>query len=798
MNPDTGKPGWRRRLRWWALAALIGPCLLIVGGRLALRFVELPPELFEDPPQSIELNDRHGRALREVSATELVTRKVVLADIPAALIDATLAAEDSRFWNHHGVDGRAVARAAWQWVRHRRVISGASTITQQLIKLARPRPRTLWTKLGEAAQAMRLEQIWSKQQILEAYLNRLDYGNLRRGCASASASYFGHGVRDLGLAEAALLAGIPQAPSRLNPHRHLAAAKKRQEWILDRMVALGSIGRDEAERARNTPIRLRPRGRDFKAPHFVELLLDQRPDWIRSRAGGPVATTLDLELQLRLEGSLRQHLARLAAQHVRHAAVVVIDVPSGDVLALVGSGDFFAADAGQVNGAWARRSPGSALKPFTYALALEAGATAATPLADVPTEFPTPTGVFAPVNYDRRCRGPVRLREALANSLNVPAVRLLDDLGGATVLQRRLQSCGLSTLDQPAEHYGLGLTLGNAEVRLLELANAYACLARLGEFRPCSLLIEAHEARRAVPGSPDTAGRGVPALPGCGPCPGGPTRLFDANAAWLVADILSDPDARAAAFGIDSPLRFDFPVACKTGTSTDFRDNWAFGYSPEFVVGVWMGNFDGTPMRGVSGISGAAPFMHEVMTHLHERFGTTWFPAPATLVEAHVHRLTGRLVAPGQPDALREKFPDGILPPREAPEDYDRKGAVRLPLEYAAWIESPENTLGPRIAREWPAPASAPGVDPSRSAIRLEQPLPASVFLLDPDLPEAGSWLPLRAQGTGAIDWQSTTLTVEWRRGRPYARLCEGRHELTARDLATGSKAETWIEVRRL
>ena len=479
-TPEACAPQLRRS-RLFVRAAFVA-LLLPVAGWLALPLVPLPKGLFTPPAPAVEFLDTHGKTLREVSeGDELVGRRVALGEVPEALVCATLAAEDQRFWTHPGVDWRATARAAWGFVKNGRVVSGGSTITQQLVKLAEPRPRTLRTKVIEAAQALRLEQVWSKEQILAEYLNRLDYGNLRFGSAAAARCYFGKLLRDLSTAECALLAGLPQAPSRHNPHRHLASAKKRQEWILSRMTAAGFLTEAERERAAREQLTFGPSRREFQAPHFVDLLLQLEPNALA--AGGPVQTTLDLQLNRVAERILQRQLATLRDQRVRNGAVVVIENRTGNVLALVGSENYFEPFAGQVNGAWAARSAGSTFKPFTYLLAFERGATPASIVADVPTEFATATGLFAPVNYNHRCYGPMRHRLALANSLNISAVKVLASIGGAAALQERLQACGLTTLAQPAEHYGLGLTIGNAETRLLELANAYACLARLGEFK---------------------------------------------------------------------------------------------------------------------------------------------------------------------------------------------------------------------------------------------------------------------------------------------------------------------------
>jgi len=746
-----------------ALATMIAPPFLMFVAWLALPLVPLPEGLSSAPEPSVELLDRHGRSLRQARGEEgQFHRTITYAELPQSLIDATLAAEDKRFWLHQGVDWRATFRALWQNARHGRVVSGGSTLTQQLIKLAGRRPRNWSSKLIEAAQALRLEQVWDKQRILAAYLNRIDYGSLNAGCATAAEHYFAKPLRDLSAAEAAFLSGLPQAPSRLNPHRRFEMAKKRQEWILARMERTGALNSEERVRAVTEPLRLAPPGRSFRAPHFVDLLLAQAS---APFSKGIIRTTLDLELQSFVERTLRDHLSRLSAQHVRDGAVVVLDNRSGDVLALAGSPDYGRRDAGQVNGAWAARSAGSTLKPFTYLLAMERGATAASVVDDLPAEFATATGVFAPVNYNRRCYGPMRHRLALANSLNISAVKVLDSIGGAAALSERLRAWGLTTLNESPEHYGLGLTIGNADVRLLELANAYATLARLGEFRPYRLTA-AESSRISSPAS----------------------RI--STHAWLIADILADNTARAMAFGMESPLRFDFPVACKTGTSSDYRDNWALGFTPEFTVGVWAGNFDGSPMQSVSGVSGAAPVLHDVFVNLHERFGTTWFARPTNIVERMVHPVTGRMVDAGRSGAVREFFSADALPERERIDDYDAAGRVRLPALYREWLASGDNWIG--------RGAVADDTQLSKNGLRILSPVAGTVFFIDPDLGEAGRLIPLRAEGSGALEWACETLPCRGGPGGACAEMREGRHRVTVRNLESGATAETWIEIKRL
>jgi penicillin-binding protein 1C len=781
---------------------------VIFAGRLALPLVPLPPALFAGQNQELEFLDRTGRPLRIVRPDASPFRhQLQYAEIPWPLIEATLAAEDRRFWRHGGVDWRTTMRAAWQFIRYSRVVSGGSTITQQLIKLAAPRPRTLSTKVAEAFQALRLEQVWDKQRILAEYLNRLDYGNFNRGCAAAARFYFAKPVRDLSPAECALLAALPQAPSRLNPCSRLDRAVKRQQWILGRMREAGWLADEEFHRAMQEPLHLAAPRRAFEAPHFIDLLLASRNHALPAnfsceasdRSSNPIQTTLDLDLNHFAEETLRRHLSLLREQHVSNGAIVILDNKTGDVLGLVGSEDYFNPDAGQVNGAWAPRSAGSALKPFTYLLVLEHGATPATVVADVPAEFVTATGLYAPVNYNRHCYGPIRYRQALACSLNISAVKVLSSLGGPQPLKDLLQSCGLSTLVRPADDYGLGLTLGNAETRLLELANAYACLARLGDYQPYRLVLASPLGPQQSPFSCFSCISWYP--------PPSPHRVADPACAYLIADILSDNDARSLAFGAESSLRFDFPVACKTGTSSDFRDNWAFGYTPEFTVGVWVGNDDGSPMQYVSGVTGAAPILHDLFEYLRERHGTTWYAMPPNIVECWIHPVTGKRLNPPQTldainsagtfhpledlnlpritDALTEKFIASNLPPLESPDDYAGPArAVRLGSEYREWFASGDNWLGNRAV-----------IEEGTNALRVLFPQPGTTVYLDSDLPRQGRRIFLRATGLENLQWHSDTLQLAREGGRQTALLSEGRHRLTVRDPLTNTQADTWIDV---
>jgi penicillin-binding protein 1C len=743
------------RLRSKAFLIFAALAMAMIAGNLGLRLVSIPPALLRPPVQSIALLDRNGIPLRETRVAERFSHELALAEVPRHVIEAVLAAEDKRFFQHHGIDWLATMRAAVAGLSHGRIISGASTITQQLVKISARRPRTLRAKLIESALALRLEQLWSKDQILAAYLNRLDFGNLNIGLAAAADYYFDKPVADLSDAEAAFLAGLPKNPRKLNPHMAPDAARHRQETVLRRMRANGWLDLARFDRAEAETLALHSPARRFRAPHFVELVLQQQQENPRPE----LQTTLDFRLNEQVEKILRERLAQLREQNVRNGAAVVIDNATGDVIALVGSENYFAPGTGQVNGAWAKRSAGSTLKPFTYLLALERGATPATVVADVRTSFPSADGFYRPENYNRRCYGPVLYRTALASSLNIPAVKVLLAAGGPEALHERLRLCGLTTLNRTAEIYGLGLTLGNCEGRLLEITNAYASLARMGEYRPWRVLTT----------SPTTS-----------------RRYSRPELVWQIADIMSDNSARTLAFGMNSALRFDYPVACKTGTSTDFRDNWTIGFTPEFSVGVWVGNFDGAPMREVSGVTGAGPILHAIFDYLHANRGTSWYRTPAGIVERNVHPLTGKLLADSDARGVREKFLPDRLPDAESPADYDAAGNVQLGPEYADWFASAENGIRDRAIL-----ATAKG------ELRITSPLPGSVYLLDPDVPSTRR-IPLIANGGTQIKWESESLSCRSETGANFALATEGEHRIIVTDLASGQHAETWIRIRSL
>jgi len=661
---------------------LVGAASAVLAAGVSLR-LPLPRSRFDPVPVvSLRLADRHGSLLREVLSDEGGRCRWLGRDeIPPNVVWTTIASEDKRFPFHGGFSLLSVARAAAQNLRRGRIVSGASTITQQVVRNIYRFPRTLPAKALEAWLALRLENTLPKEEILAQYLNRIPYGNLAFGIEAAARLYFEKPAADLSLAEAAFLAALPRSPSALNPFRDPAPVIGRQREILRRVAGQALVPSDQISRAFREDLRLARVEQKFRAPHFCDFILARLPESLKRR-GGEVRTTLDLGLQEKVESLLRTHLRSLENRGLSNGAAIVLDNAAGEVLAMAGSRDFFdAAREGQVNGAAARRQPGSTLKPMTYALALEKGFTAATLVEDSPTEFSTLEGVFSPENYDERHHGPIRIRSALASSYNVPAVAVLDLLG-PDLLYRRLREAGFDSLKKSPGFYGIGLTLGNGEVTLLELVRGYAAFARGG------LTVEERVLRSVV-------SKAGPALTLPPPAP--PKRIFSPEIAFIITDILSDKDARIPAFGYLTPLNLPFPAAAKTGTSKDFRDNWTIGYTPRFTVGVWVGNFDGSPMHRVSGITGAGPLFRDIMLHLEAGGPRTPFPEPKGIVRERICPLSGLKPGPRCPSTIEEIFVAGTVPDSSCGLSHQpgaRPAAVRASLRRPAdplAVASPRN-----------------------------------------------------------------------------------------------------------
>ena len=721
------------------LAAAAAP-LALAGLCAAWVAWPLPGDLVRPPGSpGFTLEDRRGLPLRAMRAGDGSRRRwVPLGEMDPDLLAAFVAAEDRRFHTHHGVDLTGAARAARENLRAGRVVSGASTITMQLARLAHPAglPRSWAGKARQALWALRLERHLGKQAVLEHYLNRVPLGQGTVGVDAAAELYFGASARDLSLGEAALLAGLARAPAGGNPLVAPGRARLRRAEVLRALGRQGYADAAALRRAGEEPVlAARTGGAPFLAPHFTSRVVS----WLdhagpARRPAGTWRTSLDAELQLALEGEVRHTVALLRNQGVRQAALVVLDNPTGEILAWIGSPDFWADTAGQVDMVASPRQPGSALKPFLYGLAFDRGRTPATIIADVARVYRTGTGPYRPRNYDRTEHGPVRAREALASSYNIPAVELAEQLG-ASALLRTLHDAGFASLARPADHYGLGLALGNGDVTLLELANGYRALAAGGVWSPTRWWHAAEDRHGA----------------------GGTRRVMSARSAALVLDVLDDPAARVPGFGLDSPLELPFPVAAKTGTSRHFTDNWAVGATGRFTVAVWVGNFDGRPMDGVSGVTGAGPLLHRALLATARRYDPGTLPTPGELgaEAAAICRVSG-LRAGARCPRTTEWFAPGTAP-ADGCDWHDEAGGVRWPAEFAEWAERSgrSRTAADGIPDQGAARASAAaGTGPAASALRIVAPRHGDLYRLPPGVDPRYATIALRTAGAGpGVRW---------------------------------------------
>lgn len=671
-----------------------GATALVALAAVTWALRPLPPELLT-PIGGTEVLDRDGVVLAERPSPERAYGQTVGA-YGSDLELATIAAEDHRFSWHPGIDPIGVARAAVANVRAGRTVQGGSTLTQQLARNLVPRAPGLRGKLGEAFLAVRLDFWLSKSEVLGEYLSRVYYGNAAIGADAAARLYFDRPPLALSLAQAATLAAIPRRPADLDPLRFPLRVRDARDRVLRRMDRVGIDPARIAE-ALAEPLTITPPRPEGEAPHFV------RRVW---KAVPTLRTTLDLALQHAAEEAVTEVLENIAAHRADHAAVVVVDNRSRDVLAYVGSGRWRAAD-GQVDGAMAPRSSGSALKPFLYALALEEGASLADVLDDEPGTWSTTHGSWHPENYDRGSAGPVTLRYALAQSLNVPAVRLAERVGVAD-LHRRLRALHLTTLTERPDHYGLSLALGGAEVRLDELVAAYATLATGGRWRPLRWTLD---------------------MP-----PSSPVQVQTPAASFLVADALDDPDARAPAFGRISVLEPEFPMAAKTGTSTGWRDNWAIGVTPEVTVGVWVGNFDGSPMVDISGVTGAGPILARVVDAAMAGRPHGRFQPPAALASRAICPLSGLLRGNWCPDTRNEWL--RASDSRQSCSWHAESG-LSVPTEHAAW-------------------ATRTGAAVKGNGGRLVSPSAGATYWLEPDRAPSDQAIPFVAEA-------ADDASVEWR-----------------------------------
>jgi penicillin-binding protein 1C len=614
-------------------------------------------------PQSTQIFDRNGTLLYTIYAKKNQTF-IPLSTIPQYMQQATIAIEDKDFYSHGAIDLRGIARAFVSTVFHKQ-IQGGSTLTQQLVKNTLLTPeQTIPRKVKEIVLAYATEALYPKSKILEMYLNQSPYGGTAWGIESASMYYFNKHAKQLTLAESALLAGLPEAPTTLSPFgAHPELAKKRQEEVLRRMQAQGYITKAQQEKAAKETLHYSKPTNDIKAPHFVlyikQLLSNKYGDRMVEEGGLKVITSLDLPLQEYAQATVAAEIDALRNPTVGNGAALITNPSTGEILAMIGSKDYFDEQAdGNVNITTQARQPGSSIKPINYAVGLIKGYSAATPFVDTAICYPGGGGQpqYCPKNYDGKFHGIVQMRPALGSSLNIPAVKMLK-ANGIEAMIATASAMGITSYKDPSL-YGLSLTLGGGEVTMLEMATAFGVFAN-GGYR-----IDLHPILKITDGQGKIVEEYTP--------PSSPifgTKVLPNGVAYIISNILMDNNARLLGFGPNSELKIGKePVAVKTGTTNDYRDNWTIGYTPTRLVTTWVGNNDNTPMRGVvSGVTGAAPIWHELMAHLLNEKPAQWPPKPAEVVGKTVCSTSGLLPGNSGCPTRFEYFIKGMEPKKVDP-----------------------------------------------------------------------------------------------------------------------------------
>lgn len=648
--------GKRRKIKLVLLIpSLLISSLFIVFYFLILKGLPSPKELSQRSPEvSTKIYDRNGNLLYKIYKNE--NRTIIpLSQIPDSVRLATLAAEDAEFYNHPGFSIRGITRAIIQDFQTGS-LQGGSTITQQLVKnTLLTSEKTLIRKIKELILSIEAEAMYSKDEIFEMYLNEVSYGGTSYGIQEASESYFGKKVQDLSLAEASLLAGLPKSPTTFSPFgSNPDLAFERQKEVLHLMVINKFITQEQAERAMEEKISFASQKTEIKAPHFVmyirQILVDKYGEEIVEKGGLEVITSLDLSIQEAAEKIVKTEIDSLARLRVSNGAALVMNPQTGEILAMVGSKDYFdIKNDGNVNVLTSLRQPGSSIKVVNYAYALSHGYTPASIIDDSPITYRSPGTIpYSPVNYDGKYRGNITVRNALAESRNIPAVKILASYG-VTKMIDQARSMGITTWENPS-NYGLSLTLGGGAVKAIELAKVYATLANFGQTPELMPILEIKNYKGEI------MENNTPKL----------INSVDERVAFLLTDILKDNNARSAEFGLNSSLVIkNHPeVAVKTGTSNSLRDNWTVGYNQDYLVLTWVGNNDNSPMSHVaSGVTGASPIWNKIMTTiLNGQLSIDW-NSPEGVSKINICSITGTLPCNGCPTKqewfLDENRPSG-------------------------------------------------------------------------------------------------------------------------------------------
>ena len=618
-----------------------------------LKDLPLPTKLNNaNAPQSTQIFDRNHELLYTIYDVKN-QNFVPLSQIPKYMQEATIAIEDKDFYKHGALDFRGIFRSLVSIIIHKE-LQGGSTLTQQLVKNSLLTPeRTILRKIKEVILSFATEAIYSKDKILEMYLNQIPYGGTTYGVEAASQTFFGKNVRDLTLAQAALLAGLPEAPTTNSPFgSHPEYAKQRQEIILEDMYEQKYITKKQRDDAIKEPLKYQNFANNISAPHFVlyvkDLLIQKYGEETVEEGGLQVITSLDSKIQQETQNDVTQNVDGLKGYHVSNGAALVTNPATGEILAMVGSKNYFdEKNDGNVNVTLALRQPGSSIKPINYAVGLIKGYTAATDFIDGPICFPTVQNQqYCPVNYDGKWHGVIQMRYALGNSINIPAVKMLE-LNGVPAMIATASAMGITTFTQP-ERYGLSLTLGGGEVTMLEMAQAYGVFANNGYRISLHPILKVTSSHGKVLDSYNP-----PSSPIFG------KKILPEGVSFIISDILADNNARVMEFGANSALKIaNQTVSVKTGTTNDLRDNWTIGYTPDYVVATWVGNDDNSPMSNIaSGITGAAPIWHDIMTYLLKDKNPHPYSRPPGVIQKKICSLSGLVPPPdGTPNRCETRF----------------------------------------------------------------------------------------------------------------------------------------------
>lgn len=631
--------------------------------------------------RAITIRDRSGKMLAtlypEYGGKHI---SVKYQEIPAFVIDAVISAEDKNFFSHNGVDFEAILRAFIINVKERRIVSGGSTITQQLIKNVHPRKRTYKNKLIEATEAIRLEKVLSKEDIITLYLNRIFFGNNLYGIAAAADAYFKKSLNELDVSEAAMLAAIIKSGTMFNPYKYPEKTEERRKYVLEQMFENKYITKSQYKKAYAYTLAVQKDKNIFLARHFSMYVLDAIKK-LKVKDIVNVRTTLDYNIQTNTEAIIKNTTQSLESFNVRNVSCVILDAKTGAILSMVGSLDYNDAESyGAVNGTTSFRQPGSSLKPFLYAYIFEKGENPASVIGDIETFIPTFGGDYAPVNYSKKYYGPVRVRTSLANSLNVSTVRWLERYNVGEY-QRLLMKAGLTSINRNPDHYGMTLALGSAEVSLLDLATAYTIFPNEGILINNYSVSEIKKSDGSV-FTPKKKGR---------------KNVISKESAYLVTHILSDYNARLMAFPGLRGIVYPFSIALKTGTSKDFRDAWVVGYTKDYIVGIWMGDFGGSSMHNITGGNSAVPVMYDIFLMLNETQKQTVWNKPETIVKEYICPLSGKYPTENCPSKIEEVFDVKNLPKgycgmhklytRTVSDMTEKQVFVLFPKEYDKWVK---------------------------------------------------------------------------------------------------------------